>query len=1011
MESDILYKIILDSCKDKSWIEIDYLNRRGGYKHFYILVKDIDFVKNKIICDQFNPYSSNKDNDLKNRILSGAHIFINRILNARKSENFKDSKGDELIAKVEKDTSGTYSNLNYERYKNNVLNYLSKCYKTDTDDAITDMVMIEGIDLDSFNKDGKVVLNDDQLRKFFKFVKPDTDTKSMDETNLCLAALSVDRGNKHYVLFFRKVYYDVKAKELYLSDELNINSECTFEGSNESVFDYLDDPQKIELYNLATDNIVKAAEFLKTYIDESVGIINTRPDFYLAKRKFELYLDTIYLPIQNAYLDRSLPAPLAAFFGDLSYEKFKNNDANQAYISASKLNFEQARVLFNALINPITYVQGPPGTGKTSTILSVVFSQFLNDRTTLVCSSNNKPVDGIKEKLNLTYKGKTYSLPFLRLGNFEDTKKAVKFIGQIVETIDNNKFNLSPIELPKCDFKSEFDRKNHNISEFFDYYEKNLSFDAVKKLVDKYKLSDDRKFKVNNYLKEMSRIKPSKFDELSILDEVSNVKESDYLKVLLINKTRECLSLLKNKEYIPLKNIFEKEKIEERTKAFNKYLSKETNLELLLKVFPIILNTNISSHHLGNYITDFKSGKRAMFDLVIMDESAQCNIPTALIPISRAKRLLLVGDSNQLKPIVKLDKALNEAFMKEFNVKKVYDYTEKSIFDVMTRLDSNSPHILLKKLYRCCNNIIKYANQRFYNSQLEIMTKNDGHIEFVNVVGNNVATKNTSSDEALEVIKYIEEKNLDDVMIITPFRNQKILINKLLEEHNLQDRAKVGTIHSIQGDEKTNILMSFAITSRTGPHTYNWVKNNKELLNVGTTRAKNNLVIFGDEKQIMKFSNGGYDDLVYCLNFAKKNGDYTCPPENPEISIGFSNNSFNEDDFDKTMKQIDSTRKLVHYRNVPVSKVFSRDVNLRNSRQEFDCVVYKKYFFNIKKIICIFEIDGIEHFTDTKTMLRDRRKEEICKEKNIPLIHVRNVDVRNYAYIIEIIESISKEIY
>jgi superfamily I DNA and/or RNA helicase len=34
------------------------------------------------------------------------------------------------------------------------------------------------------------------------------------------------------------------------------------------------------------------------------------------------------------------------------------------------------------------------------------------------------------------------------------------------------------------------------------------------------------------------------------------------------------------------------------------------------------------------------------FDLCIMDESGQCNMATALIPIVRATDLLLVGDTN-----------------------------------------------------------------------------------------------------------------------------------------------------------------------------------------------------------------------------------------------------------------------------------------------------------------------------------------------------------------------------
>ena len=59
------------------------------------------------------------------------------------------------------------------------------------------------------------------------------------------------------------------------------------------------------------------------------------------------------------------------------------------------------RVLYNAMKYPVTYVQGPPGTGKTQTIINVVLSAFYNNKTMLICSSNNKPVDGITRMRSL----------------------------------------------------------------------------------------------------------------------------------------------------------------------------------------------------------------------------------------------------------------------------------------------------------------------------------------------------------------------------------------------------------------------------------------------------------------------------------------------------------------------------------------------------------------------------------------------------------------------------------
>ena len=93
------------------------------------------------------------------------------------------------------------------------------------------------------------------------------------------------------------------------------------------------------------------------------------------------------------------------------------------------------RVLYNAMKYPVTYVQGPPGTGKTQTIINVVLSAFYNNKTMLICSSNNKPVDGIVEKLKFSYRGETINFPYLRLGNIEDVKKATLRILEVYKYI------------------------------------------------------------------------------------------------------------------------------------------------------------------------------------------------------------------------------------------------------------------------------------------------------------------------------------------------------------------------------------------------------------------------------------------------------------------------------------------------------------------------------------------------------------------------------------------------
>ena len=60
-----------------------------------------------------------------------------------------------------------------------------------------------------------------------------------------------------------------------------------------------------------------------------------------------------------------------------------------------------------------------------------------------------------------------------------------------------------------------------------------------------------------------------------------------------------------------------------------------------------MITTCISAHKLG--------GPEPMFDMTVMDEASQCNVAISLVPIIRGEKLMLVGDPQQLKPVILLD--------------------------------------------------------------------------------------------------------------------------------------------------------------------------------------------------------------------------------------------------------------------------------------------------------------------------------------------------------------------
>ena len=75
------------------------------------------------------------------------------------------------------------------------------------------------------------------------------------------------------------------------------------------------------------------------------------------------------------------------------------------------------------------------------------------------------------------------------------------------------------------------------------------------------------------------------------------------------------------------------------------------------------------------------------------------------------------------------------------------------------------------------------------------------------------------------------------IAVITPFVNQKQLIENAIKQNKLSNLV-CGTVHAFQGDEKDVVLFSTAISERTSAGTYNWLKNNKELIKCCDIQSK-----------------------------------------------------------------------------------------------------------------------------------------------------------------------------
>lgn len=93
------------------------------------------------------------------------------------------------------------------------------------------------------------------------------------------------------------------------------------------------------------------------------------------------------------------------------------------------------------------------------------------------------------------------------------------------------------------------------------------------------------------------------------------------------------------------------------------------------------------------------------FGVIIIDEASQCLEPLCIAALDKAKKFVLIGDYEQLQPLVKSPEAAEKGM-------------SISLFE---RLCKKYPYLTtpLKKQYRMCEEIMALSNSLVYNGLLE----------------------------------------------------------------------------------------------------------------------------------------------------------------------------------------------------------------------------------------------------------------------------------------------------
>lgn len=267
----------------------------------------------------------------------------------------------------------------------------------------------------------------------------------------------------------------------------------------------------------------------------------------------------------------------------------------------------------------------------------------------------------------------------------------------------------------------------------------------------------------------------------------------------------------------------------------------------------------------------------ALFDLVIVDEASQCDIPSALPLLFRARRALIIGDPRQLRHISTLSPSEEESLATQHGVGhllEMWSYNQRSLYALAegNLIERGGRPFFLAEHYRSHPEIVEFSNRTFYSGQLILRTPLEKLCArlggerlgvFWHDVPGTVARSSRSALNEIElraVVDLLDEWAQTGFLfrdglsfgIVTPFRLQMERLEEAVRGRPWWDRAKgrltVGTAHRFQGDERDVMIFSPVVADGMLPRLVRWVAETDQLLNVAITRARGALHIVGDRR-------------------------------------------------------------------------------------------------------------------------------------------------------------------
>lgn len=563
-------------------------------------------------------------------------------------------------------------------------------------------------------------------------------------------------------------------------------------------------------------------------------------------------------------------------------------------VNVGSLNAEQIAAVRAACSAPLTVVTGPPGTGKSQAIVSMAASVLLAGGSVLVASKNHQALDAVEERLG----GLAPEVPFVvrTLKPSGDVDRS--FMTVLTELVQGNAGRPRQVD---------------------DFMRERLTALAtsLEQALDALDLRSELECEIADLLERIGARKSA--HERTPAEATGEVEAAVGLLARLIRFLRRLLRMdrpsLPSGQVIPsgLANLeVELSRLRNDRDGLSEppdvvALTQEIG-DLACKALMVILEARTTISHevrealdLAKADLEFGGAKAKLppnvmqailahrplwlasvlgvpkrlpledrlFDLVIFDESSQCDIASALPLFARARRAVVVGDNRQLSFIPQLGQAQDRNLMQAQSLPIMrmsrFAQSRQSLFDFAHRT-SGAERILLRQQYRSVGPIVDYISREFYGSELKTAydpktintpTGQKAGLTWTHVPGPASVDANNVNRAEVEAITshvrqlLVQENYTGTVGVTSPFRGQVHAIEEAVRaaipSHKLEAAEfRVATVDGFQGQERDVILFSPTLSNASRLTSITFVQKDHRRLNVAISRARAVAHVFGD---------------------------------------------------------------------------------------------------------------------------------------------------------------------